>query len=227
MTQKCTIPGCGRECEFYACWDCINDTIRLLRELELYVADMFPAMRQKLRGEPGRGAPGYGSRSPGRDDIIIALDPRSKPGSVDEDGNATTRRPDDAPRWIRSIPASISAIADWVATEKGEHPRPPSTFVQDMGYVRRSLPWCAQQATRDDDGKWHPWINDTVSDIKELHHQARWQVRDQPQPPLGTCLSVGCEGDVYWTNMGAQCRGCSRRYDGLDLVRLGAAQEAS
>src|SRR5256714_15246888 len=152
MSQKCTITGCGRECEFYACWDCINDTIRLLRELELYVADTVPAMRQKLRGEPGRGDPGYGPRSPGRDDIIIALDPRPQPGSVDEDGNATTRRPDDAPRWIRSIPASISAIADWVATERGDDPGRPSTFVQDMGYVRRSLPWCAQQATRDDDG---------------------------------------------------------------------------
>ncbi|MFD6070770.1 hypothetical protein [Amycolatopsis lurida] len=208
---------CEQPSTRYGCSDCRNRAGQLLRELELYTTEFLPLMTQPARGQAGRMSPGYGSRSPARDDVLAALDPRSRPGDVDEDGEAVMRRPDDAGTWVRSIPSSVAGIAKSMAEERDE--LPPSTFGGSLDYIRNLLWWRAGR----------PDFDDFFDDLAELHRQARELAGDQPQQALGGCLNVTCDGRVRWGGPGrpAQCGECKRTYDGLDLVRLGVAEETA
>lgn len=214
----------------YGCWDCVNTLLRVLRELENYTL-MLAVSTTPARRRTERRAPGFGSRSPARDHVLAALDPRSLPGDVDADGRPLPHRPEDTAAWPRSITASIAGIAEWLRDEQ-DHPHPGgrSLFSRDLGYLRTALDWCSRQ----------PWIDELADDLRELHAQARAHTGDAPPPPLGTCLNVGCEGLVYPATIGhhdehgedgprdgARCRDCRRVYDGLDLIRLHVAQDAA
>lgn len=207
----------------YACRGCLNDLVRILRELGEYLS-LLTLLTQPPRGQTGRLSPGYGSRSPAADDVLVALDPRSLPGDVDEHGDAIMRRPCDTARWVRSLWGSVRGVAEWIADERHE----PSTLYA-LDYIRRNLDWCAQQFATDDDGKRHPWVDELADDLRELHRDARRLAHDQPQEPLGECLTVTCNGDVFEGGPAqpARCRECRRPYDGLDLIRLGVAQAAA
>lgn len=203
----------------YACMDCLNHVLRLLRELEDYLTHQLPAMKEPMRGQTGRLSPGYGSRSPARDDVLSALDPRSLPGDVDEDGEPITRRPDDTGTWVRSITGGLEGIAAWIAEHRGWHP--PFAYDHDVtdqpiAYIRRHLYWSGGQ----------PWIDDIADDIAELHDQARRLANDGPQQPIASCLTVTCDGQVYEGDYKkpARCAKCKRPYEGLDLIRLGVAE---
>ncbi|GAB3376349.1 hypothetical protein [Amycolatopsis echigonensis] len=202
----------------YACNDCVNHLVDLVRGIVHYATDVLPDSVEPVRGQTGRMSPGYGSTPPLRLDVVAALDPRSLPGDVDEHGDAVTRRPDDSASWVRSIPRSLEGLADSIAGERDES-RPGGTLTADADYIRRNLWWVADQ----------PWVDDVADDIAELHHMARALARDAPQQALGACLNVTCGGRVFWGGVGrpAQCEQCKRTYDGLDLVRLEAAQGAT
>ncbi|RSN65435.1 hypothetical protein DMH01_03400 [Amycolatopsis sp. WAC 04182] len=204
---------CKREATRYGCDDCRNRLALLLRELELYTVDFLPLMVQPARGQTGRMSPGYGSRSPGRDDVLAALDPRSRPTF----GEASTFHPDDGDTWVRSLPSAPVTIAKWIAEERGE--LPPKSFGGALDYIRKLLWWCAG---RED-------FAELFDDVAELHRQARELSGDRPQKPLGECLTVACDGRVRWGGPGkpARCGECKRTYDGLDLVRLGVAEETA
>ncbi|MFF4600578.1 hypothetical protein [Amycolatopsis sp. NPDC001319] len=202
----------------YACNECVNHLIKLVGELVVYATLILPFMVEPGRGMTGRMSPGFGPRSPARDDVIAALDLRSLPGDVDEHGDAITRRPDDARTWIASIPGRLAGIADAIAAERDEA-RPGGTIDADAGYITRNAWWLGGQ----------PWIDDAYGDMAEIHHMARALSGDTPQRSLGECLNVTCGGKVYWGGVGrpAQCDACKRTYDGLDLVRLEAASETA
>lgn len=200
----------------YACEQCINTVRRQLRDLEQYVV-ILTVTTMPLRTGTSRRAPGYSSRSPARDDVIVMLDPRSRAGG---DG------PDDTDDPPRSIPGAIAALADFV---RGEQQLPPPRsgplLSRDVGYLLSQINWCASQQ----------WIDDLADDIHQLHVQARRLAGDAPPGPLGACIAVGCEGSVFPASLrtregredGARCRNCGREYSGLDLVRLQVAQEVS
>jgi hypothetical protein len=199
------------------CLDCNNHLLRVLSELEIYLR-MLPLMMQKLRGEGGRMAPGFARSSPGRDEVMVALDPRSLPGDVDEHGDALLRRPDDTGSWVRSLPGSLEGIADSIAEERGEE-RPKGTLDRTLGYIRYRLWWVGETDA----------IEDVARDLLELHRQAQRLAHDAPQPPLAPCLEVTCEGEVFEGGPGrpARCGSCRRVYEGLDLIRLGASKETA
>lgn len=74
----------------YACGDCSETARRRLRELELFAERLaIPAMLEPTRGTTGRRSPGYGSRSPARDDVLVMLDHRSHAERLGQ----TTRKP--------------------------------------------------------------------------------------------------------------------------------------
>lgn len=202
----------------YACNDCVNRLVRLVRELVVYARDILPNMVQPGGGMTGRGSPGFGPRSPARDDVIAALDPRSLPGDVDEHGDAVMRRPDDSRTWVASIPGRLAGLADAIAADRDEA-RPGGTLDADAGYITRNAWWLAGQQ----------WIDDAFNDVAELHTMARQLSGDAPQRALGHCLTVTCDGQVFWGGIGrpAQCQACRRTYDGLDLVRLEASETAA
>lgn len=220
VAAKCVLCDHGNARVGLCCPDCVNALDRIVREIGDYWTDLKD-MTEPPRGNTGRMQPGYGSRSPAADDVLVALDPRSRPGDVDEDGEAILRRPDDTKDWIRSIPGALDGIADWVFTERADwHPPLVLPHLADpVGYIRRQLRWCAQQ----------PWIGDVADDLTEVHGQARSLAHDHPQGPLAACLVVGCEGKVFEGGPGraAQCERCKRPYMGLDLLRLGAAEETA
>ncbi|WP_189061144.1 hypothetical protein [Longimycelium tulufanense] len=206
----------------YACDRCVDDTRRRLRELEQY-ALVLTLTAGPLRAGTSRRAPGYTSRSPARDDVVVMLDVRSA-------GGASVHRlhdPRDADEQpYRSILGSLAGIADWIREEQQvTRPSGPPQLVREVGYLLGQLAWCAQQQ----------WIDELADDIRELHAQARQLAGDAPPRPLGTCIVVGCTGTVYPVQLrtvegihdGARCSICHRTYDGLDLVRLRVAQEAS
>ncbi|SFO60173.1 hypothetical protein [Amycolatopsis rubida] len=202
----------------YSCNDCVNRLIRLLREIVVYGTLVLPTMVAPVRGQTGRMSPGYGSASPARDDVIAALDPRSLPGDVDEHGDAVMRRPDDAGSWVASIPGRLAYLANAIAEERDES-RPGGTITADADYIRANAWWLGGQE----------WVDDAVNDLAELHREAQDLAHDKPGKPIAACLTVTCDGQVFWGGVGkaAQCRDCRRTYDGLDLVRLEAAQGAT
>jgi hypothetical protein len=204
----------------YACHGCVNRMRKQLRELEDYAVILACTMGP-LRGGPSRRSPGYGSRSPARDDVIVALDVRSRAGDVDEDGEAITRRPEDRDTWTRSIPGAIRQLACWLREEADQSDPVRWTLTTEIAYILGRIEACAMEQ----------WVDDLASDIKELHAQARVLAGDPSPRPLGTCMVVECGGDVYRFERpgldGAQCRSCQRLYDGLDLLRLGAAAKGA
>lgn len=198
----------------YGCPDCVNRVTRQLNGIGEYWTTL-PELVEPTRRGGGRGAPGYGSRTPANDDILTALDPRSRPG-----GEPTTLCPDRPTSWVRSLPFTVNSLASAIADERGHTGQP---FARGIWYLIDSVQFMAEQH----------WFDDFADDIGELHRQCRSLAHDEPSGPLGACLTVDCDGLVRWrrTWRGKQrvsvavCDQCDREYDGLELVRLGAAQE--
>jgi hypothetical protein len=216
MTADCLVCGQRDAGRLYACDDCIDLIRRRLRELETY-ALVLAVTLTPLRTGTSRRAPGYGSRSPARDDAIVMLDLRSRSGG---------EGPDDEDEPPRSILGGLAQIADWIREEQDvSRPSGPPILSREVGYLLGQISWCAGRQ----------WVDELADDVHQLHVQARRLAGDAPPGPLGACIAVGCGGDVYAASLrtrdgredGARCRACGREYSGLDLVRLQVAQEAS
>lgn len=196
----------------HACDTCLTDTRRRLRELELYHAWLTtPTLLAPTRGAGGRGAPGYGSRPPIRLDVVVMADPRSRvePPAVDEDrgiglDDDTTTLP---------ILDTLRTLANYIRQALDDSAPARPTIYGEIGYLLGHLDWAAG----------HPGVATLVTHIRDLHAQARATAHDQPPKPLGTCLTVTCDGQVYEPpprRDTTHCTACNRPYTGLDLVRL-------
>lgn len=196
--------------------DCEQTIQRRLRELETYAA-VLHAFTAPTRGPAtGTRAPGYSSRSPANDDVIVALDGRS---------TANGSGPDDVDEPVLSIPAGVHDLAVWMREEHQlQHPR-WWTITSEVAYLLGRVAYAAM----------HRWCTEFDKQIADLHRQARGLARDQPARPISECRVVGCGGYVYpatlresdgTTHDGTRCARCLRVYTGLDLVRLYQAQGA-
>lgn len=200
-----------------------------LRELEDYAA-ILAAVPTRSRG-PSVGSIGgsFGSRPPIDTDIATFLDYRSGAGAAVW-RLRDPRDMDDEP--IRSLPGSIHGIAEWLRDEHDQAQPREWTLTSELRFLRSRIDACAIES----------WIAEVYDDLRELHRQARSFARDVPRA-LGHCLTATCEGLVFWTLRGrpgehqpdeetasedhARCVECGRFYTGLDLVRLGAAEDAA
>jgi hypothetical protein len=208
MTVRCLLCDQRDAGHRYACDHCVTGLQRQLREIETYAA-VLPILAQPGRsGMPSRGAPGYGSRSPANDDVIVAMDARSKGDPLG---------PDDTTSPIISIPAGVHYIANGVRHEQGWVTPLRWTITSEVAFLLGRVPHAAM----------HQWVTTFATMVGKLHRQARALAHDQPPRPLGVCLGVDCDGQVYPRHDGARCNTCLRVYTGLDLARLGAAQEAT
>jgi hypothetical protein len=201
----------------YACHRCTTGLQRKLRHLDTYATWFLDPM--PYRGAGGRGAPGYGSRSPARDDVIAAMDIRS-------DGDVLG--PDDSPTPIISIPGGLRYLATWVSQLDPSWDTSWDTagITQCVAYLLGRVPHLVMDKK----------IELFGDQVGVLYKQARALAHDRPSGPLGNCLVVGCEGKVFRLDPerdldapgdGARCRVCRRTYSGLDFARLLAAQQAS
>lgn len=194
----------------HACPACVADIRRRLREIELYAAWLsLPAMLEPRRGATGRRSPGYGSRPPAREDVLVMLDHRSRMAPAGEE---------DEPASPWSLLGTLHGLGLYVRSQLLHSGPRTVTVTGEIGYLIAHY----------DTAAGHPWVAEVAEDIRQLHAQARALAGDLPPRRLGTCLTEGCGGDVYPSPLhrgAASCKRCERPYTGLDLVRL--AQEAS
>jgi hypothetical protein len=215
--QKCGI--CRGDAHRHACDNCVNDIRRRLREIELYAAWLTtPGMLTPTRGPGGRGAPGYGSRPPIRLTALVMTDARSRtePPAVDVARGIGV----DEDTGVWPILGTLNVIANHIRTVQG-HPAPvrPS-ITTEIGYMITQIDWAASQ----------PAVAELAAQVRQLHVQARTVAHDTPPQPLGACLSVGCDGQVFPPpphSGTTHCTACGRPYTGLGLVKLRLAQEAA
>lgn len=210
----------------YACEHCVNDMRRWLRELEDYVTivvGMLGSIGSKPNGSIGTS---FGSKPPMSLTPVALLDPRSTtPDAIEENSPAFDPVGAEEHDHIRSLPSAIHGIATWIREEREQSEPATWTLVSEIRFLRGEVSACAIEQ----------WVDELHADLKELHHQARTLAKDTPRP-LAPCLSVGCEGMVFWDVREengkridqARCANptCRRTYTGPDLVRLGAAREA-
>lgn len=211
MSIRCLICEKDHAGYRYACHRCETGLQRKLRHLDVYSTWLITPQPYR-GGDAGRRSPGYGSRSPARDDVIAAMDIRS-------DGEM--HGPDDVPTPIISIPGGVRYLATWATQRDDSHDTVPKTITGSIAYLLGRVPHIA--LTRD-----VAWFADRVT---ILHNQARALAHDQPPPPLGKCLVVTCEGEVLTRHDyrgrpdGGRCATCLRAYTGLGLVRLAVAND--
>lgn len=205
-----------------ACTHCVDTMRGWLRDLEDY-AVILAATPEPAR-EPTTGSVGaaFGSRPPLDVRIVTFLDPRSG-GGASVWRLRDPRDMDDEP--IRSLPGSVHGIAAWLREERDHDQLTRWTLASEIRYLLTQVDASAVES----------WVDELYDDLHELHRQARSFAHDAPRP-LAHCLTDGCDGLVFWVNRerdgrpvdAARCyaEGCGRLYEGLDLVRLGAAEEA-
>lgn len=212
--MKCAI--CDSDTHRHACDTCLSTIRRRLRELELYAAWLtLPDLLAPIHGASGRRTPGYGSRPPVRLDAIVLTDPRSRlePPDVNEDRGIGLDNDTALP-----IIDTLHVLANHIREARGHQVPVGVTLTREVGYLLGQLDWCAGQ----------PGVADLAEHIRQIHSQARAVAHDRPPDPLGTCLKVGCGGQVFPPpprRDSTRCGSCGRSYTGLDLVRL-RTQEA-
>lgn len=216
MTAGCIVPRCnggnGRPRETaddrYACGSCVTALRHTLRGIEVY-AHLLTIMTLPLQGRGERRSPGFGSRSPARDDVIVALDYRSRTGG---DG------PDDEDQPTRSILGSLHQLASWIREEQDVNAPPNITVTTEIGYLLGAVEYAAHQE----------WVDELANDLRELHAQCRRLAGDQPARPIGRCPTlVGeaeCGTPLYMPTTGdsVTCRNCNREWRRPEWERLAA-----
>lgn len=221
MSYQCLT--CGRDAGYrYQCHRCTDNARRWLREIEDYAAVIVSDMDPDRGPMVGSIGAAFGSRPPLSVEKATLLDFRSGGGAAVW-RLRDPRDMDDEP--IRSLPGSVHGIACWIREERGEDEPREWTLVSELRYLRGQIEGCALEQ----------WVDELHEDIGELHRQARRLAHDVPPGELGHCLTVTCDGLVYpalvrdsqGEHDGGRCSGCERTYTGLDLVRLGVAEEAS
>lgn len=198
-------PTLGR----HLCPDC-TETLRVrLRSCEDYIRILSAA---PVRGATSRRKPGYGSVSPARDDVISMMDRRSA---------ITALSPDDEQDPPLNVVEVLGGWARIVDDECYGGTRRPATLGDALTTLLVSTEWMAAQ----------PWIDECMTDLRNLHNQLRAVCGDSPPRSIASCNATfygpTCGGPVFAVESGARCSSCAAHYDGLDLVRLRMAQEAA
>lgn len=216
MTSLCIVPRCnrgdGRAAEVpqdrYACTGCVTALRHTLRGIEVY-AHLLTVMTVPMQGRGERRSPGFGSRSPARDDVIVALDYRSRTGGEE---------PDDEAQPTRSILGTLHQLARWIREEQDVNSPRDISVTREVGYLLGAMEWCARQQ----------WVDELAIDLRELHAQCRRLAGDQPPRPIGKCPTlVGedeCGTSLYMPTVGDSvvCHGCKREWRRPEWERLAA-----
>jgi hypothetical protein len=217
MTTFCIVPRCNRgdarpaeiPADRYACTKCVTALRHTLRGIEVY-AHLLTIMTLPMQGRGERRSPGFGSRSPARDDVIVALDYRSRTGG---DG------PDDEVQPTRSILGSLHQLASWVRGEQDVTAPREITVTTEIGYLLGGVEYAARQG----------WVDEFATDLRELHAQCRRLAGDQPARPIGRCPTLlddggECGTPLYMPTTGdsVTCRGCDREWRRPEWERLAA-----
>lgn len=169
-----------------ACSPCLDRVQIWLREIDLYASVLTPL---KGSAPAGRRAPGFRSTSPAKDDVIVALDLRSRPYG---DG------PDDGDTKLRSILGTLHGLASEIRDEfnRPTPPEPPTITSE----VRFLTDWIDRRAEMDG-------FDEFTQDVRELRALVQG-LSDLGDPVrsrrLGACPENHCKGTVFAETEGNQ-----------------------
>lgn len=193
-------PRCGRQTAPVAvlCHTCGNTILRDLRQIE-YCTLALSAIPTRS-GDNSRGAPGFGSASPARDEVIVETDPRS---TIDQHGHV----------------GALAAVTSWtrlVSYERDTTQPAQVSITGECDQLRTHHAWIVQQ----------PWAGDYALELDEIRRRLVALLGLAPDPPAGDCMRIDCAGQVYPLPdaSGVRCRSCLTEYSGIDLARLHVAQ---
>ena len=195
-------PRCGANAApaSQLCDPCGNTLLRDLRHIEFCYLALSAV---PISGEHERGAPGYGSRSPARDDVLVETDARSK---ADDNGHV----------------GALAALSSWtrlVSYERDTTQPQQVTVTGECGFLRRHHSWILTR----------PWADEYAAELDEIRKRLVALLGLAPDPPAGDCMRIDCVGQVYPLPdaSGVRCRACHTIYSGPDLARLHIAQEVN
>jgi hypothetical protein len=152
---------------YRTCGPCTERLHNALAELVECYALLDDALLPSRAGDSGRGASGYGSRSPARDGVIALTDRRTH--AVDE-GDP------------HSVLAILSSWADNVRDDTGQEPRTgPATVSGEVAFLSRWMDYITRQY----------WVADLAGEVHELAHQLRTVLGlQQRSVPVGSCPAL-------------------------------------
>lgn len=210
-----------RTCD--ACLDRIRDT---LKDITRRYALLNP--KPGMSGEHGRGAPGFGSRSPASDHIIAMRDRRSSTVArtwLGRDGrlHQESERP----------PLSVHGVLDTIAWDIAEQrsldgPSDRADVPHLARYIDTNLDWATRQ----------PTIVEVDQQLRDLVAQLKPVTGEPGRRHIGLCPNVLDEGEVT-RECGArlfaplrgdaiECGACRRVWPRSEWLRLGdLLQDAS
>lgn len=202
-------------------------------------------------GDTGRGAPGFGSRSPARDDVIALTDRRRN--TYTPASSASSAAPDQGGNAPTSLYRLVAHWADEARDAGLLDPLDDLTVGSPDG--RRSVVWecwALREIVDDLAARW--WVTDMARDVEAGVLQLRAALRELERTiPLGRCprpapsaepafaavvAELGeilaaqgavvprCDGEVRARAWGesARCRRCGHRWEGERTLRVLGAQ---
>ena len=209
----------------YFCPECRDHLTADLRE----IARRYPMLDAAYGIDPDAvGGGGFGTRPPGRVDIMVARDERSLPYRIADDYLES-----EAP--IRSVARTLETWAGLIAETRGEETEPPKTVAELADWLARRVEYIAR------------WPEDGPAlalDMRRLRNQLRSQCGEPNPKPSAFCIRFEPDADGKPVECGAAifmppgtgdrtspvalwCTGpVQHRYTGTDIIRLTLANEA-
>jgi len=174
----------------------------------------------------GRGAPGFGSRSPASDHVIAMMDRRSSSVARTWRG-ADGRLYREQERPPLSVANVLDTLAWGIAEEQGTAGPAPGTTVEDLArWIDNRLNWACR----------HELIVEVAGDLRGLQAQLRPVTGDQ-RVRIGLCpntidegeTSRDCGASLYAPAKGdtIRCGACGRRWPRPEWEQLGRMLQAA
>ena len=204
---------------YRTCAACLNRVREQLREVGARWAVLDP--RPGAQGEQGgRGAPGFGSRSPGSDHVIAMRDDRSTTvARVWRGSDGKIHRESERPP--QSVRGVLGRMAFYVAEARDMTGPTPWSVPKIVEWLDDQLDWITRQ-----DG-----VVEFSRAVRELLAQLRPMTGEPGARKIGQCpntLDEGehtreCRADLRAPLRGDEirCRACGRRWPAAEWLQLG------
>lgn len=197
------------------CGACVNRLAWMLHDIPDLFAMLDDVIEPGATGlDPTPRAPGFDSKSPARDDVIVLRD------------NRTTAVDDGDPHSVIEL---LASWADNVRDDLGHEPAgQPVTVAGEARLLSANLGWIVAQS----------WVSDFAEEITELHRTLRRVTGDRVRTvELGTCPNIrttsagvervcGAVLRVTTEDDTAKCRRCGHVWPRQTWLRLSRANPA-